>query len=94
LNLALVISTSIQNSRESHCHTCIVELNNELDARGVMLNLASLITASIWEPEESDCQRFNVELCNNLITVRGVILNLTIICQRCSVYMTIRVDLQ
>ena len=59
-----------------------------------MLNLASLVSALIWRPEESDCQWFNVELGNNLITVRGVILNLTVICQRCSVNMTIRVDLR
>jgi len=75
--------------RESHCHRCIIELNNELDARGVMLNLASLISASIWKPEENYCQRFNIELGNNLITVRGVVLNLTVICQRCSVNMTV-----
>jgi len=59
----------------------------------VMLNLASLILASIWKPEESDCQRFNVELGSNLITVRGVALNLKVICQRCDVNMT-RVDLR
>jgi len=56
-----------------------------------MLNLASLVSASIWKPKESDCQRFNVELGSNLITARGVILNLTIICQRCNINMT-RVD--
>jgi len=78
--------------RESHCHRCIVELNNELDARDVMLNLASLVSASILKPEESDCQMFNVELGSNFITVRGVILNLAVIYQRCSVNMTIRVD--
>jgi len=66
---------------KSHRHRCIVELNNELDARGVMLNLASLISASIWKPEESDCQRFNVEYGSNLITVKGVVLNLTVIYQ-------------
>ena len=59
-----------------------------------MLNLASLISASIWKPEESDCQRFNVELGSNLITVGDVILNLTVIYQRCSVNMTTRVDLR
>ena len=80
MNLALVISTSYGSSRESHCHRCIVELNNELDARGVMLNFTSLVSASIWRPEESDCQRFNFELDSNLITIRGVILNLTVIC--------------
>ena len=58
-----------------------------------MLNFASLVSASIWRPEESDYQRFNIELGNNLITIRGVILNLTVICQRCSVNMTTRVDL-
>ena len=79
--------------RESHCHRCIVELNNELDARGVMLKLVSLISTSIWKHEESDGQRFNIELGSNLISVRGVILNLTGICQRCSVNMTTRVDL-
>jgi len=57
-----------------------------------MLNLASLVSALIWKPEGSDCQRFNVELGSNLITVRGVVLNLTVICQRCSVNLT-RVDL-
>jgi len=59
-----------------------------------MLNIASLVSTSIWKPEKSDCQRFNIELGNNLITVRDVILNLTVICQRCSVNMTIRVDLR
>ena len=34
-----------------HCRRCIVELSNELDARGVMLNLASLISVSIWNPK-------------------------------------------
>jgi len=58
-----------------------------------MLNLASLVSASIWKPEGSNCQRFNVELGSNLITVRGVILNLTVICQRCNVNMT-KVDLR
>ena len=58
-----------------------------------MLNLALLISVSIWRPKESDCQRFNVELGSNLITIRGVILNLTLICQRCNVNMT-RVSLQ
>jgi len=53
-----------------------------------MLNLASLVSASIWKPEGSDCQRFNIELDSNLITVRGVILNLTVIYQRCNVNMT------
>jgi len=57
-----------------------------------MLNLASLVSALIWKPEGSDCQRFNVELGSNLITVRGVVLNLTVICQKCSVNLT-RVDL-
>ena len=75
MNLALVISTSIRKFEGEHCHRCIVELNNELDVRGVLLNLASLVSASIWKPEKSDCQRFNVELGNNLITIRGVILN-------------------
>jgi len=74
--------------REGHYHRCSVELNNEPDARGVMLNLATLVSALIWKPEGSDSQRFNVELDNNLITVRGVILNLTVICQRCNVNMT------
>jgi len=58
-----------------------------------MLNLASLISVLIWKPEESNCQRFNVELDSNLTTDRGVILNLTVICQRCSVNIT-RVDLR
>jgi len=58
-----------------------------------MLNLASLVSTSIWKPEESDCQRFNVEIGSNLITVRGIILNLTVICQMCNVNMT-RVDLR
>jgi len=62
-----------------------------------MLNSASLVSASIWKPEESDCQRFNIELGSNLITVRGVVLNLTVnltvIYQRCSVNLT-RVDLR
>ena len=57
-----------------------------------MLNLASLISVSIWKPEESNCQKFNVELGSNLITIRGVIFNLTIICQGCNVNMT-KVDL-
>ena len=57
-----------------------------------MLNLASLVSALIWKPEESDCQKFNVEPDGNLITVRDVILNLTVICQRCNINMT-RVDL-
>jgi len=35
---------------------------------------------------------FNVELGSNLITVKGVVLNLTVICQRCDVNMTV-VDL-
>jgi len=82
-----------QEVRESYCHRCIVELNNKLDARGVMLNLASLISALILKPKESDCQRFNVKLDSNLITVRGVVLNLIVICQRCSVNM-IRVGLR
>ena len=50
---------------------CIVELNNERDARGVMLNLASLISASLWNLKESDCQRFNVEFGSKII-VRGM----------------------
>jgi len=54
----------------------------------VILNLASLVSTSIWKPEGSDCQRFNVELDSNLITVRGVILHLTVIYQRCNVNMT------
>ena len=45
------------------------------------------------EAEGSDYLRFNVELGSNLITVRGVILNLTVICQRCNVNMT-KVNLQ
>jgi len=94
LNLALVFSTSIGSSRESHCHRCIVELNNELDVKVVMLNLASLVSASMWKSEGSDCQRFNVELGSNLITVEGVILNLTVFCHMCSVNMTTRVDLR
>ena len=52
-----------------------------------------LISASIWKPEESNCQRFNIELGSNLITVIGVALNLTVICQRCDVNIT-RVDLR
>ena len=47
-----------------------------------MLNLASLVSALIWKPEGSDCQRFKVELDSILITVRGVILKLTVICVR------------
>jgi len=43
-----------------------------------MLNLASLVSASIWRPKKSDYQRFNIELDSNLITVRGVILNLIV----------------
>jgi len=58
-----------------------------------MLNLTSLVPASIWKPEGSDCQMFNVELDSYLITVRDVILNLTVICQRYNVNMT-RVDLR
>jgi len=58
-----------------------------------MLNLASLVSASTWMPEESDYQRFNVKLGSNLITVRGVILNLTVICQRCNINM-IKIDLR
>jgi len=58
-----------------------------------MLNLASLVSGSIWRPEESDYQRFNIELGSNLITVRCVTLNLTIIGQRCKINMT-RVDLR
>ena len=54
----------------------------------MMLNLASLVSASIWKPKGSDYQKFNVELDSNLVTVRGVILNLTVIYQRCSVNMT------
>ena len=61
---------------------------NELDTRGMMLNLASLISVSIWKPKESDFQRFNIKLGSNLITVRGVVLNLTVIYQRCDVNMT------
>ena len=53
-----------------------------------MLNLASLISASIWRPEESDYQRFSIKLGSNLITVRGVVLNLTVICQRCNINLT------
>ena len=55
----------------------------------MMLNLVSLISASIWKPEESGCQRFNVELGNNLISVRGVVLDLTVNCQRCDINITI-----
>ena len=58
-----------------------------------MLNLASFISSSIWKPEENNYQKYNVELSRNLITVIGVILNLTVICQRGSVNMT-RVDLR
>jgi len=58
-----------------------------------MLNLASLVSGSIWRHEENDYQRFNIELGSNLITVRCVILNLTIICQKCKINM-IRVDLR
>ena len=43
--------------------------------------------------EESDYQRFNVELGSNLITVRGVVLSLIVICERLDVNM-IRVDLR
>jgi len=50
LNLALVISTSIWKFEGQSL--CIVELNNELDVRGVVLNLTSLISVSIWKPEE------------------------------------------
>ena len=53
-----------------------------------MLNLKSLVSALIWKPERNDCQRFNVELGSDLITVRGVVLNLTVICQRCNVNLT------
>jgi len=53
-----------------------------------MLNLASLVSALIWKPKGNDYQRCNIELGRNLITVRGVILNLTIFYQRCSVNMT------
>jgi len=45
-----------------------------------MLNLASLVSASIWKPEGNDCQSFNVELDSNLVTVRDVMLSLTVIC--------------
>ena len=58
-----------------------------------MLNLESLISASIWKPEKSDCQRFNIELGSNSITVGGVMLNLTVICQRCNVNLT-EIDLR
>ena len=52
LNLALVISTFDKEVRgESHGLKCIVDLGNDLDARGVVLNLASLISASIWKSE-------------------------------------------
>ena len=61
--------------RESHCHRCIVELSNELDARGVMLNLTSLISALTWKPEEKSLHRCSVEL-NNELDARGVMLNL------------------
>ena len=53
-----------------------------------MLNLASLVSASMWKPEGCDCQRFNVKIDSNLVTVRGMILNLTVICQRCHVKIT------
>ena len=53
-----------------------------------MLNLISLVSDLIWKVEGSDCQRFNVELYSNLVTARGMILNLTVICQRCNVNMT------
>ena len=92
MSLALVISTSIQKFEGKSFHRCIVELNNELDTKSVMLNLASFISASTWKPEESDCQ-FNVEVSSNLIIVRGVILNLTVVCQRCNINVTI-VDLR
>jgi len=59
-----------------------------------MLKLTSLVSALIRRPGKSDCQRFNIELDSNLITVRGMILNLTVICQECSVNMTTRVDLR
>ena len=59
-----------------------------------MLNLASLVSDLIIKLEGSDCQRFKVELDSNLITVRGVILKLTVIYHRCSVNMTTRVDLR
>ena len=52
LNLASLISVSIWKPEEMSFSWCIVELNNELDARGVMLNLASLISVSILKPEE------------------------------------------
>ena len=91
--MALVISTLTRKSRESHGHRCIIELSNELDARGVMLNLASLISASVWNLRRSDCQRFNIELDSNLITVRSVMLNLKVICQRCDVNLT-RINLR
>ena len=54
-----------------------------------MLNLASLVSDLIIKLEGSDYQRFKVELDSNLITVRGVILNLTVIYQTCSVNLTI-----
>jgi len=63
-----------------------------MDARDVMLNLTMLVSASIWKAEEINCQSFNVELASNLITVRSVILNLTVIYQRCNVNLT-KVDL-
>ena len=44
----------------------LLNFNNDLDARGVVLNLASFISASIWKSEEK-------------VTVRGLILNLTAI---------------
>ena len=53
-----------------------------------MLNIVSLVSALILKPEGSDCQRFNVELDSNLVTIRGVISNLTVIYQRCNVNMT------
>jgi len=53
-----------------------------------MLNLASLVAALIWKHGGSDCQRFNIELGSNLITIRDLILNLTVICQRYNVNMT------
>ena len=38
---------------------------------------------------KSNCQRFNIELGSNSITVRSVVLNLTVIYQRCIVNLTV-----
>ena len=89
MNLALVISTSTRKFEGKHGHRCNVELNNELDARGVMLNLGRSSQLRYGSLRKSNCQRFNIELGSNSITIRGVVLNLTVICQRCNVNLTI-----